>query len=154
MLSTVSALGAQNIGADKPQRAVLTLKYAVLMAAGFGLAVAILAQFIAEPIVGLFTPDANVIASGGQYLRGYIWDCVFAGVHFSFSGYFCACGKSGLSFLHNIASITLARVPGAYFSSRYFPDTLLPMGLATAAGSLLSVLICLAAFMTLRRKNK
>ena len=154
MLSTVSALGAQNIGADKPQRAVLTLKYAVLMAAGFGLAVAILAQFIAEPLVGLFTPDANVIASGGQYLRGYIWDCVFAGVHFSFSGYFCACGKSGLSFLHNIASITLARVPGAYFSSRYFPDTLLPMGLATAAGSLLSVLICLAAFMTLRRKNK
>ena len=81
MLSTVSALGAQNIGAGKPQRAVLTLKYAVLMAAGFGLAVAILAQFIAEPIVGLFTPDANVIASGGQYLRGYIWDCVFAGVH-------------------------------------------------------------------------
>lgn len=37
MLSTVSALGAQNIGANKPERAVQTLKYAIMIAFGFGL---------------------------------------------------------------------------------------------------------------------
>lgn len=36
MLSTVSALGAQNIGAGKPERAIQTLRYAVMLAAGFG----------------------------------------------------------------------------------------------------------------------
>ena len=57
MLSTVSALGAQNIGAGKPERAKLTLRYAIFITAGFGLIVAIIIQFIAEPVVGLFTTD-------------------------------------------------------------------------------------------------
>ena len=154
MLSTVSALGAQNIGANKPERAVATLRYAVMIAAGFGVIVTILIQFIAESIVGLFTPDAAVIAAGGQYLRGYIFDCIFAGIHFSFSGYFCACGKSGLSFMHNIIAVALVRVPGVYFTSKLFPATLLPMGLATAAGSLVSVIICVIAFAVISRRGK
>ncbi len=158
MLSTVSALGAQNIGAKKPERAIQTLRYAVLLAAGFGLLSSIIIQFAADPIVSLFTDreaagGTDVIRLGGQYLRGYIWDSVFAGIHFSFSGYFCACGKSGLSFLHNILSITLVRIPGVYLTSQMFPATLFPMGLATAAGSLLSVLICVAAFVVLSRKG-
>ena len=97
---------------------------------------------------------AGVIRLGGQYLKGYIWDCVFAGIHFSFSGYFCACGRSGLSFLHNILAIALVRVPGAYFASQLFPATLLPMGLVTAAGSLLSAIICGAAFAIIQRKYR
>ena len=152
MLSTVSALGAQNIGAGKPERAKKTLGYAVMITVSFGLIIAVLIQFIAEPVVGLFTNDTGVIAAGGQYIRGYIWDCMFAGIHFSFSGYFCACGKSILSFIHNITAITLVRVPGVYLMSKLFPMTLLPMGLATAAGSLLSVIICLIAFFILERK--
>ena len=158
MLSTVSALGAQNFGAGKPERAVQTLRFAILIAAGFGLVVSIVMQFAAEPVVSLFTDrnaagGADVIRLGGQYLRGYIWDCIFAGIHFSFSGYFCACGKSGLSFLHNIIAIMLVRVPGVYLTSQLFPTTLLPMGLATAAGSLISVLICVAAFAVIQRKG-
>ena len=77
---------------------------------------------------------------------------MFAGIHFCFSGYFCACGKSGLSFLHNILAIMLIRVPGVYLTSQLFPSTLFPMGLATATGSLFSVCICVAAFMILQRK--
>lgn len=158
MLSTVSALGAQNIGAGKPERAAQTLRYAVFLAAGFGVLVSIVIQFAAEPIVALFTDKttldgAEVVRFGGQYLRGYIWDCIFAGLHFSFSGYFCASGKSGLSFLHNILAITLVRIPGVYLTSKLFRTTLFPMGLATAAGSLFSVLICLIAFTVIQRKS-
>ena len=156
MLSTVSALGAQNFGAGKPDRARQTLRYAILIALGFGLCVAAIVQFFAEPVVGLFTDSgdsAAVIRLGGQYLRGYVWDCVFAGIHFSFSGYFCACRKSMLSFLHNVLSIVLVRVPGAYLASKLFATTLLPMGLATAAGSLLSVCVCVIAYAALKRRK-
>ena len=158
MLSTVSALGAQNIGAGKPERAVQTLRYAVMIAVGFGMIVSIIVQFTAEPIVSLFTDPstadgASVVRFGAQYIRGYIFDCIFAGIHFSFSGYFCACGKSGLSFLHNIIAIVLVRIPGVYLTSKLFPYTLFPMGLATAAGSLLSVVICVIAFTIIRRKD-
>lgn len=152
MLSTVSALGAQNIGAAKPERAKQTLRYAIYLAAGFGIVISILIQFIAEPVVSLFTSDGDAILAGGQYLRGYIWDCFFAGIHFSFSGYFCACEKSGISFLHNIIAIVLMRVPGVYITSKLFPATLLPMGLATATGSLVSVIICVIAYCIIERK--
>lgn len=154
MLSTVSALGAQNIGAGKPERAIKTLRYSIGITVGFGVIIAIIIQFAAAPVVGLFTADATVILLGTQYIRGYIWDCIFAGIHFSFSGYFCACGRSELSFIHNITAIVLVRVPGVYLTSKLFPDTLFPMGLATAAGSLTSVIICLIAFSLLQRKKK
>lgn len=159
MLSTVSALGAQNIGAGKPERAVQTLRYAICITVGFGLCVCIGVQFCAEQLVALFTDrqaagGAEVIRFGGQYLRSYILDCVFAGIHFSFSGYFCACGKSVLSFLHNISSVLLVRVPGSYLASMLFPDTLFPMGLASAGGSLLSVMLCILFYLKFcRGKN-
>lgn len=159
MLSAVSALGAQNIGSGRIERAEKTLMYAVMVASGFGLVISVIVQFRAEYIISLFTDSStddamNVIRLGSQYLRGYIWDCIFAGIHFSFSGYFCACGKSGLSFLHNILAITLVRIPGVYLASVLFPDTLLPMGLATASGSLLSVIICFAAFAAIRHRYR
>ena len=154
MLSTVSAIGAQNIGAGDYGRAKQTMWYAIGIAVGFGVIVSALFQFIAEPVVGLFTPDEGVIAAGGQYMHGYIFDCLFAGIHFCFSGYFCACGKSMISFIHNISGVALVRVPGAYLMSKMYPATLLPMGLATAAGSILQVLICIVAYRIICRRGK
>ncbi len=154
MLSTVSALSAQNIGAGKHERALLTLRYGIFIAAGFGIAATAVIQFAAEPVIGIFTreKDMEVILLGSQYIRGYIWDCIFAGVHFCFSGYFCAYGKSGISFLHNALSIVLVRIPGAFLASEFFAGTLFPMGLAAAGGSLLSVIVCVIAFWYLRRR--
>ena len=150
MLSAVSALGAQNLGAGKPERAKQTLFWAIGLACGFGAVTVVAVQFLAEALVGLFTPDQAAVLAGGQYLRGYIWDSFFAGVQFSFSGYFCACGRSGLSFLHNFLSIVCVRIPGAYLTSRLFPQTLLPMGLANAAGSLFSICVCAYVYITRR----
>lgn len=135
MLSAVSTLAAQNIGAGRHDRAKQTLRYAVILCVSFGVLVVLLTQFAAEPFVGLFSNDTEVIRLGGQYMRGYIWDCILAGIHFCFSGYFCAYGLSGFSFLHNSVSIVCARIPLAYLASKYFTDTLFPMGLATTAGS-------------------
>lgn len=154
MLATVSALSAQNLGAQKPERAKQTLKYGYLICIVFGALMVIIMQFWAEPFVGLFTKDTDVIIMGGQYMRGYIWDCIFAGIHFCFSGYFCACGRAGISFVHNITSIVLARIPIAYWASVTFADTLFPMGLATTTGSLISVIICVAAYWWLERRDK
>ena len=154
MLSTVSALSAQNIGAGKHERASATLRYAIMIAVGFGIVVAVITQFAGKDIVGIFTKDEAVIVLGDQYLRSYIWDCVFAGIHFSFSGYFCAYGLSGISFLHNVLSIICVRIPGAYFASLYYPDTLYPMGFAAPGGSLLSVIVCVIAFFVIRKRRR
>lgn len=153
MSSSVSALAAQNIGAKKFGRARSTMKYAIYIAVGFGIVVAVTTQFFSEQIVGIFGKDREVMVLGGQYLRSYVWDCIFAGIHFCFSGYFCALGYSGISFMHNTLSIILARVPGAYFLSKMYPHTLFPMGLAAPAGSVISVIICVFAYIIINKKN-
>lgn len=156
MLSAVSALSAQNIGAGKHERAARTLCYGALITTGFGVIVVAAVQLWAEPIVGLFVKENSpeVVRLGATYIRGYIWDCIFAGIHFCFSGYFCAYGKSGISFLHNFLAIVLVRIPGAYLASKFFADTLFPMGLAASGGSLLSVVICAAAYQYLRKRKR
>lgn len=154
LLSSVSAIAAQNIGAGKQERARKTLYYATAVAFGCGLVLAVICNLLTEPIVGLFSKDPEVVRLGAQYLRSYAFDCAFAGIHFCFSGYFCACGYSMVSFIHNIASIVLVRVPGAYLASRLFPETLFEMGLAAPLGSLLSSLICVSVFLVLRKRKK
>ena len=152
MLASVAAIGAQNIGAGCDDRARATLRAATLIAVGFGMLIAASMQMTPERAVGLFTNDADVILMGGGYMRGYVWDCVLAGIHFCFSGYFTACGRSYLSFAHNIVAIVAARVPLAYAASAAYPDTLYPMGLATCAGSLLSAAICAGLYVWIRRR--
>lgn len=154
MLSTVSALSAQYIGAKKPELAKKTLKIAVILTVTFGIVSVISMMLFAEPVVGLFTDDETAIIMGGQYMRGYVFDCILAGIHFCFSGYFCALKLSGISFAHNCASILLARIPLSYLAAKYCLTSLLPMGLATVAGSCISVVICITAYIIISKKQR
>lgn len=94
--------------------------------------------------MGTTVSIANAVGAGNRK---------FAGIHFCFSGYFCAMGKSELSFVHNILAVVLVRIPGAYLCAKRFPQTLFPMGLATVFGSVLSVLICLVAYFALKKRK-
>ena len=154
MLSAISAICAQCVGTKQHQRARQTLRYGMMIALGFGIFFAITCQFISKEILSLFTSEAIVIIYGSQYLKGYVLDCMFASIHFCFSGFFTAYGYSMISFIHNVISIVLIRVPGAYITSKLFPDTLLPMGLTPALGSILSAMICVSIFIIMKKKNK
>lgn len=154
MLQTVSVLSAQNIGAGKHRRTRLTLGFASIMAVVWGACAVIFMQLNAENFISLFADNAEVVRLGSQYMRGYVWDCIFAGIHFSFSGYFCAYGLSMISFVHNSLSILCVRIPLSYYAASRFKETLFPMGLASTAGSALSVIICVGVFLWLEIKQK
>lgn len=153
LLSSVSAIASQNFGAGKEKRARETLYWAIFFAVLFGVIVSVVIQFIAPWVVSLFTSDDAVIKSGAEYLKGYVFDTIFAGIHFTFSGYFCALGHSGISFIHNIISIALMRIPGVYILSSLYPNNLFPVGLATVSGSVLSSLICLVAYLIISKRK-
>jgi Na+-driven multidrug efflux pump len=75
--NAAATLVGQNLGAQQPERAeksvILTAKYNAL----FMTCVTLLFLFLAEPIIGIFTPDASVQKIGVQALRiigtGYIF---------------------------------------------------------------------------------
>lgn len=51
--------------------------------------------------------------------------------------------------------LTLSTVSalGAYLASRFFPQTLLPMGLVSAGGSLFSSVVCVGFYLWLRHRR-
>lgn len=152
MLSTVAA---QNAGAGNDARGRQALRYGIRVCIVFGLLTTLFVHFRAEWVVSLFvTHEPEVVRLGGEYFRTYVIDCIFAGIHFCFSGYFSAYGKSIYSFLHNMISIVTVRVPGTYLAILLFPDTLSPMGLAAPMGSLLSAVICVGLYMWKFRKSE
>ena len=153
-LSAISAITAQNMGAGKPDRARDCLRFGLIVTVVWGMLCCLYNQFLPWTLISLFRREPEIIAAASAYMRAYSIDCIFAAVHFCFSGFFCGCQKSGLSFLHNIISVLLVRVPGAYFASLYFPDNLYPMGLAAPCGSLLSVLICAGFYAYFRKKGE
>lgn len=155
LLSSLSAITAQNMGAGKPERAMGALRWALCVTMGWGLLCGIYCQIAPESLVGLFVKELDVISAGCDYLRSYSWDAFWAAIHFCFSGYFCGCQKAQYSFIHNIISIILVRIPGAYLASVWFPESLLPMGVAAPLGSALSAAICVGLFiyMTASRKR-
>ena len=142
MLSSVSALTAQNIGAGRHDQGLKVLRYGMTICVGFGCVAALVCQIVPEQIVALFANgDTEVIRMGAQYLRTYVTDCIFAGVNFCFCGYFCAYSRSFVTFLWNFTATVLIRIPGAYLASVFFPDTLYAMGLASPAGSLFASVV-------------
>ena len=153
MLSSISAIAAQNIGGGKSQRAKETLFTGMALSLAAGAFFVLVFQFANEWLVGKFTYEKNVILLGGQYLKSYVFDCFFAAISFSFSGYFCAWGMSYISFLSNVISVLLVRIPGAYYASQKWPDNLYPMGWAAPLGSLLSALLYLLIFLLLRKRK-
>lgn len=153
MLAAVSAICAQNVGAGEHERARKTLFYAIGISTGIGLAFSVAFQFFSGAAVSLFVSNPEVIRLGDQYMRSYVWDCIFAAVHFCFSGYFCAYSRSGLSFLHNVISAFCVRIPLAYYFSKAFTETLFPMGCAAPAGSLVSIVICIFAYIYIQKRT-
>lgn len=152
-LSALSAVTAQNMGAHKKERATRALYYSLAITMGWGIICSLYNQFLPQTLIRLFTKDQAVVLAGCAYMRSYAVDTFFAAIHFCFSGYFCGMQKSGISFLHNMIAIVLVRIPGAYFASYFFPDSLYPMGWAAPMGSLLSALICIVFYVYLNHNE-
>lgn len=154
MLSSISAIAAQNIGAKKHDRAAKTLRYGIIICLSFGFIAMALCEIFRQPIIAMFDKNEDVIRLGSEYLKTYAADCFIAGVHFCFSGYFCAYKRADLSFSHNVISSLLIRIPGSYLASIMFPHTLWQMGLVAPIGSAFSVLLCIIFMIYLKKTNK
>ena len=152
MLSTVAATAAQNAGAGLHERGQRGMYYAMAVCTVFGFFCITLVHWKAEWVVSLFVPhEAEVIRLGGEYFRSYVWDVLFAGFQFCYSGYFSAYQKSMYSFFHNMVSTCTTRIPLTYAAAILFPTTLYPMGWASPLGSLLSTVICLLLYRHLKK---
>jgi len=152
--AAVAAMTAQNIGAGKPRRALQSLKWSIVFSLVFGLLVCGFANLFPEVLPAIFTTDSQVIRAAGLYMRTYSVDCILVSFVFSFNNYFSGCGNAMISMIHNVIATFAVRIPVTLVMSRMANASLLHMGLAAPAASLLSIFICAGYFLWLQKKNK
>lgn len=153
IMQTVSAFVAQNIGAEKPERARSGFLTAMLAGCTAGLAIFSAGFFGGARISALFTSDPAVIAQSFDYLRGFSADCIFTCILFSCCGYLNGCGRSIPVMIQGITSALCVRLPVALLASRLPDASLMPVGFATPVSTIYGIIFFAICFAYFRRKD-
>lgn len=151
-MSSVSAFVAQNIGAQKPERAMKTMYYAMGTSLFFGTALFLLTFLHGEILTGLFSREPEVIAASAEYMKAYAIDCVLVCFLFCFMGFFNGCGKTMFVMLQGVLAAFLVRIPYSYFVSKLPGATMLQVGLASPVATVFGVILCAIYFLRIRKK--
>ncbi|MDR3148601.1 MAG: MATE family efflux transporter [Oscillospiraceae bacterium] len=152
--SAITSITAQNVGAGKPERALKSMWYGVLLSLVFAVPYMLLGTFKPEFVVGILSSDPAVIEAGARYLIPFSWDCVLVSFVFCMNGYFNGRGKSLFTMAHNISTTFLVRIPIVWFASRAAGATLFEVGLGTPIATFASLIICLVYLQIMRKQAK
>ena len=124
MSSSVSSVAAQNIGAERYDRALDSLKVGMRISAAIGVAVFAFTQLCPELILKVFNAEDEVLKYGVTYLRAFSFDYLTVSFLFCINGLMLGAGHSMFSLINSMLSAILLRAPVALLLSRT------PMGLA------------------------
>ncbi len=110
----------QNIGAGKMERIHKGLVATLLMANTVAIVISVLALLFAEPLMQIFTKDAQVVEIGKHYLLIVpIFYMVFATM-FTINGVMRGAGDTLIPMFFTIISLWFVRIPASYFLSLKF----------------------------------
>ncbi|MBE6971226.1 MAG: MATE family efflux transporter [Ruminococcaceae bacterium] len=153
-MQAMSAFVAQNMGAGKPERARRALWCGIGSSLVAGIVMFYAAFFHGDLLAGIFAKDIAVILAAWDYLKAYAIDCLLTAFLFCFIGYFNGCGNTTFVMVQGILGAFCVRLPLAWLMSRQATVSLFHIGLSTPASTSVQILLCLAAFFLLRRKQK
>jgi len=139
--ASVSAMGAQNIGAGKIKRAEKTLAYGVLFAFSISAVIFALFQIFPESCLRLFGKDPEMIEKGVEYLRVFSFDYLLVPFVFCFNGLFIGAGHTVFSFINSSLSSLLIRIPASYLFGMVFHMGLTGVGLGAPFASFFSLIL-------------
>ena len=108
-MQSMSAFVAQNIGADRPDRARKALRYGILTSVAASLVLFYITYFHGALLAGVFANEQAVILAAADYLRAYAIDCILTCFLFCFIGYFSGLGRTTFVMFQGIAGAFLVR---------------------------------------------
>lgn len=151
---SLSAFVAQNIGAQKFDRARKALACAIAASLVCGVTMGTIAFFRGNFLAMIFSKDEAVISAAHSYLKAYAIDTLFVSFLFCFIGYFNGCGKTAFVMMQGIIGAFCVRIPVSYAMSLGENPTLFRIGLATPSSTFVQILLCAIAFAIVSRSQK
>lgn len=153
-MQSMSAFVAQNIGAEKPERARKALWCGIASSFAVGIVIAYLTFFHGDLLAGIFANGTDVIAAAAEYLKAYAIDCLLTSFLFCFIGYFNGCGNTKFVMFQGIIGAFCVRLPISWIMSKQVPVSLFHIGLATPASTTVQIAMCMLFFVIIARRQK
>ena len=107
----VAPVAGQNFGARRGDRVRATFRSAAAMASAAMAVAFVVLQIAPGAIVGFFSDDARVVATGTQYLRVISWSFVASGIIFVTSSMFQAMGNTVPSLTTSFTRLIIVSIP-------------------------------------------
>jgi len=137
----LAALTAQNVGANKPERAAKALKISILMSFICSLFFFTWAQLHPQSIMGIFKADADVTRAGSLYFKTYSIDFMLVAIKFNLNGYLNGCGKTNFTMINGTLASILVRIPVAFLMTMILQKGLIGLGLSAPIASVTSIIV-------------
>lgn len=151
-MQSMSAFVAQNIGAERLDRAQKALWCGIASSLVAGVVMAWAGLFHGDVLAGMFAEDLLVVAAAWEYLKAYAIDCLLTSFLFCFIGYFNGCGQTVFVMIQGFVGAFGVRLPMALLVSRMIPDSLFALGLSTPSSTAVQILLCGVFFLRQKRK--
>jgi putative MATE family efflux protein len=144
--ASVSAMSAQNFGANRVDRAVQACRIGTIFSMIITWAFFVVVQLFPDRILGLFGKDPRMIQDGVTFLRSFSWDFLIIPFVFCINGFLIGGGHTLFTMINSMLSAVILRVPVCYFFGVTLGWGLRGIGLgapAASAGVLLVIIVYL-----------
>ena len=114
LMQSMASFVAQNVGAGNQKRAKQSMLTGIGVGLAFGCAVFALVMLKGDVLAGIFSPDAEVVQKGFEYLKGFAPETILTAILFSMLGYFNGNTKTLWVMAQGLIQPLLVRLPFAY----------------------------------------
>jgi putative MATE family efflux protein len=146
MSASISAMSAQNFGANRIDRAVQACRIGTVFSVIVTWIFFVVVQLFPDRILGLFGNDPRMIHDGVTYMRSFSWDFLIIPFVFCINGFLIGGGHTLFTMINSMLSAVILRVPVCYFFGIVLGWGLRGVGMgapAASAGVLLMIIFYL-----------
>lgn len=126
--SALSAITAQNLGADKPERIRKSVFAGLSIAFAMSACFFVWAQLSPESMIRLFADDEKIIAAGVPFFRTCSYDYLAVTFVFCLNGFLNGSSKTIFTMISCCFGALALRMPLLYLVQHVFPDSLAMLG--------------------------
>jgi putative MATE family efflux protein len=154
MNAAISAMVAQNIGAEREDRAIKTMLTGMGIAYLISVTIFALTRLFPEEVLMMFSSDPEMIRVGVPYLYAFSYDYLLVPAAFCLVGFFIGTGHTTFSLINNIMSSIVIRIPAAYLLSDTLGLGLKGVGMAVPFATGCTIILSLWFFFSGKWKKK
>jgi putative MATE family efflux protein len=154
MNAAISAMVAQNIGAEREDRAIKTMLTGMGIAYLISVTIFVLTRLFPEEVLMMFSSDPEMIQVGIPYLFAFSFDYLLVPAAFCLVGFFIGTGHTTFSLINNIMSSIVIRIPAAYLLSDTLGLGLKGVGMAVPFATACTIILSLWFFFSGKWKKK